>query len=250
MKHLVVFLAAALFVAALPCYSAQQMKIVRKAGPGGTVTREFTQDQILGIPELAAMILEQGKDIVVDHIMEKEMRVKGYETTELKEGDKILMADGQRITSLKELRDHYEKAAPGATVKFGIKRGDEMVIASFVKADPKDLPKTRMLIAGGDDKEMLGIPQIGLILAAKGNDVVVDRVLENAAAELKGANLKQGDVIATLNTFAVKSFADFRDRYEKIPVGDKVELIAKRAGATQTVTFAKPKRDGKVIIRR
>ena len=128
------------------------MKIVRR-GPGGTSTQELSADQFLSVPELAAMILEQKKEIVVDHIMEKEMRMKGYETTELQEGDHILMANGKKLGSLAELRDLYKSAATGATVKLGMKRGESMVIASFVKADAKDLPKTRMMISegGGDE---------------------------------------------------------------------------------------------------
>jgi S1-C subfamily serine protease len=225
------------------------MKIIRK-GPGGETMKEITQDQILSVPELSAMILEQERELVVDHIMEPEMRMKGYEATDLKEGDKVLMADGKKLGSLKELRELYEKAAPGATMKLGLKRGEELVLASFKKADPKDLPKTRMIISGGDDKRLLGIPKVGLILTEKDNAVVVERVLENAAKELKGADVKEGDVITTLNTFPVKSFADFQDRYEKIPVGDKVELVSKRSGRSETLTFAKPKSEGKMIIRR
>ncbi len=248
MKRVLLLIVAAVcfFPATLPAF--QKMKIIRK-GPGGTNVKEFSQDELLNVPELAAMIIEQGKDIVVEHIMEKEMRIKGYETTDVQEGDKILMANGKKMTSLKDLRELYSSAAPGSTVKFGLKRNDDMVIASFVKADPKDLPKMRMIVAGGGDKEILGIPEIGVIFSNKGKDVVVEHVLDNAAKELKGVDVKEGDVITTLNTFPVKSFSDFKKRFEGIPVGDKVEIVASRGGKTQTLTFEKPKDDGRVIIR-
>ena len=250
MKRLIVLIVAAVCLcpAALPAF--QKMKIVRQGGPGGMTTKEFSQDEILSVPELSAMILEQDKAIVVEHIMEKEMRMKGYESTDLQEGDKILMANGKKMGSLKELRELYATAAPGSTVKFGVKRNDDMVIASFVKADPKDLPKTRMIVAGGPDKEIIGIPEVGLVFSNKGKDVVVEHVLDNAAKELNGADIKEGDLITALNTFPVKSFADFQKRFKSIPVGDKVEIVASRGGKTATVTFSKPKDDGKVIIRR
>jgi S1-C subfamily serine protease len=249
MKRTTLFALTALFLlAAIPALS-QQMKILRR-GAGGEQMKTLTQDEMLIIPELSAVILEQDKAFVVDHIMEPAMRLKGYETTDLKEGDKILMADGKKVASLKELREHCASAAPGTTIKLGLKRGEEMVLASYTKADPKDLPKTRMIIGGGDDKEMMALPQVGLIFTAKGNDVVVDKVLENAPTALSGGALKEGDVITKLNTFSVTSFESFQKRFENIPVGDKVELVAKRGAATATVTFAKPKRDGKVVIRR
>jgi S1-C subfamily serine protease len=249
MKRTIFFALIALFLlAAIPALS-QQMKIIRR-GAGGDQSKTFTQDEMLIVPELSAVILEQDKAITVDHIMEPEMRPKGYETTDLKEGDKILMADGKKIGSLKELREHCESAAPGTTIKLGLKRGDAMVIASYKKADPKDLPRTRMIIGGGDNKQVMALPQVGLIFTAKGNDVVVDKVLDNAGSALSGGALKEGDVISKLNTFSVTSFESFQKRFEEIPVGDKVELVAKRGGADATVTFAKPKRDGKVVIRR
>lgn len=247
-RSAVLILAAACILLAVPS-DAQHMKIVRRA-PGGATAKEFSQDQLLNVPELSVMILEQESELVVDHVMEKEMRMKGYETTDLEEGDRILMANGRKLAGIKDLRELYEKTPPGAVVKLGVKRAGGTVMASFVKADPKSLPKTRMIISGGEDMDILGIPQVGLILGAKGEDVVVDHVLENAAKELGDADVKKGDVITMLNTFPVKSFADLQKRYEGIPAGDRVELIAKRGTKTTTLTFAKPKEEGKVIIRK
>ena len=68
-------------------FAQPKMKIMR--GNGNGVVREMTEDNMLHVPELSAMIIEDGKELTVDHIMEKEMRMKGYEDTELMEGDKI-----------------------------------------------------------------------------------------------------------------------------------------------------------------
>jgi S1-C subfamily serine protease len=208
---------------------------------------------MLHVPELSAMIIEEGKELRVDHIMEPEMRMKGYEKTDLKEGDKILMANGKKVGSVKELKEIYSKVATGETVKFGVKREEGTLIASFVKADQKDLPKMKMMIAegGGEgDVEILGIPQVGLIFSNKGNDVIVKAIMPDKSDAVKNADVKEGDIVSTLNTFAVKSFGDFQKRYKKIPAGDKVEVVLSRSGKTETITFTKPKDEGKVIIRR
>jgi S1-C subfamily serine protease len=243
------FIALLLFVLlAATVLEAQQMKIVRR-GPGGDKTQTFNQDDLLMVPELAAVILAQDKEIVIDHIMEPEMRLKGHETTEAKEGDKVLMADGKRLTSIKELRALYEKAAPGATVKLGIRRGEEMVMASFVKADPKDLPKGRMMIStGGDDKDLMVVGGAGLFLTMKGKEIVVDKIISEDLP--KGADAHEGDVVTAVNGTSVKNLDELRANLGKAAAGSEVSLTLKRGSATSSVKYTKPKDEGRVVVRR
>ncbi len=238
----------ALFLLASFAAESQQMKIIRR-GPGGDQTKTFNQDDLLVIPELSAVLLVQDKEIIVDHIMEPEMRLKGHETTDAKEGDKVLMADGKRLAGIKDLRELYEKAAPGATVKLGIRRGEEMVLASFVKVDPKDLPKTRMVInGGGDDKELMVLPAAGIVLTMKGGKIVVDKIIEDH--KIKGADIKEGDVITAINGASVSAIPELQGRFEKVAVGSTVEITTKRGSATNTFSFVKPKDEGRVVVRR
>jgi PDZ domain-containing secreted protein len=243
-------------VAGTNVFAQPKMKIMKRTA-GGQV-KEMSDENMLNVPELSAMIMEEGKDLRVDHIMEPEMRMKGYEKTDLKEGDKILMANGKKVGSMKELKEIYNKVATGETVKFGVKREEGTLIASFVKADPKDMPKMKMMIAEGGsgdgswegNVDILGIPQVGLVFSNKGNDVIVEAIMPEKSDAIKNADVKEGDVVSTLNTFAVKSFGDFQKRYEKIPAGDKVEIVLSRAGKSETISFTKPKDEGKMIIRR
>src|SRR6266699_6911456 len=70
---------------------------VERDGPG---VRTMTATDLLPLPELAAIIAEDSGKIVVDHIMEPGMRPKGYEKTDLQEGDIILMANGGKLASV------------------------------------------------------------------------------------------------------------------------------------------------------
>ncbi len=242
-------------IAGTNAFSQPKMKIMKRTADGEV--KEMSDENMLHVPELSAMIMEEGKELRVDHIMEPEMRMKGYEKTDLKEGDKILMANGKKVGSMKELKEIYNKIATGETVKFGVKRNEGTLIASFVKADQKDMPKMKMMIAEGGgggnwegNVDILGVPQIGLIFSNKGSDVIVKSIMPEKSDAIKNADVKEGDIVSTLNTFAVKSFGDFQKRYEKIPAGDKVEIVLSRAGKSETISFTKPKDEGKMIIRR
>jgi S1-C subfamily serine protease len=96
---------------------------------------------------------------------------------------------------------------------------------------------------------MFGIPQAGLILSEKGKSVVVKDVLPDPQTEVRG-EAKQGDVVVKINGSPVSSLKEFRTAYEKLPVGSKIQLGTSRSGKDLKLEFAKPKDDGKMIIRR
>ena len=226
--------------------SPMRIKKIERNGPG---VRRASSDKALTVPELSAVMSQNGEQVTVDFIMEPQMRVKGYEKTELQEGDVILMVNGRKVTSVENLEELYDTAATGSTVKFGVRRKEETLMASFVKADPKTLPKLLMVVSHGDDEEMLGIPQVGLMLGSKGKEVVVNDVLPNEGTGLHG-DAQPGDVILKLNGEPVKSIKDFRSAYEKLSAGSRVELTTSRSGQNRSIDFAKPKEEGRMMIRR
>ena len=258
MKKLVMIVFSVLLTVAAAAGARQEHRVIVRHGTAGGKNIEAQDGDLPGmpegdlfhIPEISAMISGAGGTMKVDHVLDPEMRPKGYEKTEVKEGDVILMVNGKRPDGLSGLKELYANAPVGSTMKIGIKRNDEMLIASFTKADPKDMPKMRIMISHGDGGDFLGIPQIGLRFTSKDGDVIVKEVLPNAGKALPDAHVKEGDIITKMNGLTITSFKRFESAYEKIPVGDRVELVAGRAGTSQTITFLKPKDDGRVIIRR
>jgi S1-C subfamily serine protease len=231
--------------------SAQEKSpaVIQRVGKEGPGIRTTTATDLLPLPELAAIIAEDSGRIVVDHIMEPGMRPKGYEKTDLKEGDIILMANGGKLASVSALRDLYESAGIGSTVRIGARRGSEMLIASFVKADPKNLPRLKMSVSRGGGDDMFVLPQAGLLLAEKGKSVVVQDVIATPEGGAK-SDAQKGDLVTALNGSPLHSLKDLRAIYSKIAVGDRVQLETSRAGKAGKLEFAKVKDEGKVTIRR
>lgn len=221
---------------------------------GDTVTSTGNDpegESFLHIAELSAMIAQDDDGLYIEHVIEPEMRAKGYEKTEVLEADRILMANGKKISGSSELKAQYEAAAVGSTFKLGLKRGDAMLIAAFTKADAKSLPRMRMMIsrdAGEEDR--LRISEIGVVLGSRGKEVVVISTFEPTGKNVPANALNKGDIVVTLNTFAVKSFGDFAERFEKIPAGDVVEIVAKQSGKERKLSFTKPDAKQRTIIRR
>src|SRR6266852_1260750 len=54
---------------------------IRKIVRGDPALKRAETDEALVIPEVSAMISEEGGNVVIDHILEPGMRAKGYEKT-------------------------------------------------------------------------------------------------------------------------------------------------------------------------
>ncbi len=250
-KYAAAAVLAVILASLLPRVTAQQKSptVFRRIETDGKGDRRTTVTDLLPVPELAAIIAEDSGRIVVDHIMKANMRPKGYEKTDLQEGDVLLMANGGKLASVSALRELYESAAVGSTIKVGVRRNAEMLIASFVKADPKNLPQLKMSVSHGDDDDIFVLPQAGLILAGKGKSVVVQDVISTPSGGVKG-EARKGDLVMKINGSPLRSLKDLRAIYSKLAEGDHVELLTSRSGKTGSLEFAKVKDEGRVMIRR
>lgn len=104
-----------------------------------------TNGKVCPIFEIGAMILDDGVSVRVDRVSDH-MLAKGYKPADLKLGDVVLMINGKSVKSLTDIEDLYKSSEIGATIKLGLKRGEEMLMVSFVKADPATLPKMQKKI--------------------------------------------------------------------------------------------------------
>lgn len=119
----------------------------------GQMKRVITNaGDIFEIPELGGLVLQEKDQLRVDNVISAEHRGKTYKNVDIKNGDIIMMMNGRKLDKARSASEIYENLKPGDEVKFGIKRGEQMFIASFKKADPKDLPKMkRMIIKHGEE---------------------------------------------------------------------------------------------------
>jgi hypothetical protein len=230
-------------------------------------------DEMFDIPELSAMIIGGEKDLKIDFVAPKDMRLKGYEDVEVKEGDVVLLFNGKRVKTVADLKGAYETAAVGDTVKVGIRRGTEMFFASFKKADPKTLPKRKIVIDDGPDgaprhgegattrtltfksggKDAEGarpILELGILAGVADKKVKVLQKLILPGSSAPVVDLQAGDLLETLNGKIFSSPDELAGLLDKIPVGERIELKYSRREKTLNASFAKPEPRGRVMIRK
>jgi S1-C subfamily serine protease len=218
---------------------ADSMKIVRLSPGDG-----------FPIPETGALVVKDGTDLTVRFVPPAGSRPEKYKSVDLQEGDLILLVNGKRVKTVEDLKKVHAETPVGGTLKLGIQRDQEMMIVSFEKGDPKDLPRMNMRIVTSDDDGTRVLPAVGVMLVEKKKSVVVEKILPVETSAVKGLDVKEGDVIVAMNGTGVASLKAFVDLYDGLAVGDKVEWKTRRSGKEIAVSFPKPKPIGRVIMRR
>lgn len=240
---------AVLLLAVLPLVAAHP-SLAASTEPDSVKMIRMSPGDAFPIPETGALVVREGADLRVQFVPPSGNRPPKYRTVDLQEGDLILLVNGKRVKSIEDLKKAHTATPVGSEFKLGIQRGQEMIIVAFEKADPKDLPKMNMRIvtSGGDGTEVL--PAVGVVLAEKKKSVVVDKLLPVETSAVKELDVKEGDVIASINGTEVTSLKEFVRLYDELAVGDRVDWKTRRAGKEIAVSFAKPKPMGKVMMRR
>jgi S1-C subfamily serine protease len=218
--------------------------------PDSTRTVQVMRAEPFSIGELGALITPEGNALTVRFVSPPANRKEPYKAVDLREGDAVLMVNGKRVRSIADLKVAYEAVAVGSEVKLGLERGKEMMLVDFPKADPKDLPKMKVMVrrAGDDGGEFF--PAVGVALAERGKKVVVREILPIETSAVHSLDVKAGDAILSLNGWTVTSLKAYTEKFDAIPVGGKVEWKTERDGRQLTVSFLRPKPIGNVMIRR
>ena len=225
------------------------------------------------LKEVGAIIMAEKGVVTVENLLPEKNRPKGYEEIDLKEGDKILMFNAERVKTIKDLQDKYEGLKIGEPVKLGIQRGKEMFIISFDKIDPVKLPKNRKIMIraaepgseGSEGEGNVVIREIkidnpdgkvkplvgaGLILEETDDFVKISYVLPNMKDALGDVDVQEADVVVELNGNSVPTLKVFNKNYDKIQTGEKIRLKMKRKDKVFTVSLKKPGEKDRVIIKK
>lgn len=235
---------------------------------------QVNEGEMFMIPEVGAMVMSDEGILTVDFMPPTDNIPKAYRDVDIEIGDIIMMVNGKKMKSADDLEKLYEALAVGDQIKMGIKRGKGMLIASFNKADEKDLPKRKVMTMsiggdgsgemttteggvvktmsfGGDGQALSIIQELGLLLIAKDDQVVLANLLPNAVAVFGDEKIFEEDVLAEINGKKVTSTTEFEEIYNAIEVGNMFSLKFIHDGTEFSKTLKKPKsQSGGVMIRK
>jgi len=217
-------------------------------------------DDIEGPPynlaELGAIIVQREGALEVLFVGPPEKRPKAYRDVDLEAGDKIVMVNGKKMTSVKDLEATIEVLAVGDEVKFGLKRGKDMRMVAFAKADPDELPQTKMMMkhvsvgedgarkemnfsTDGEGEQLSILMGGGMLVKIEQGKLVIAHLLPDAEEILGEADVQKGDLVIKLQGKNVSELDELDDEWRMIETGDEVTLVLSRGGEEFQITFMK-----------
>ncbi|MFC2173951.1 PDZ domain-containing protein [Acidobacteriota bacterium] len=222
------------------------------------------------LKELAAVLAGGENGIDVMHVLPGDMRPKGYEDVDLQQQDKILMMNKKRIKSIEAFKEVYDSIEIDGQVKLGIRRGKEMMILSFKKADPEKLPagqvkmqigaqgepgegggkviKQTFTMGGEGGENMKPLAGTGLIVGEEEGRFKVMHKIEGMTDALKDVDIQQGDTIAAVNGETPDTLDKLVEIYGNIETGKEVRLGILRDGKKLEAKFTKPEAQRKMMF--
>ncbi len=209
----------------------------------------FSAEEAFFLPEIATLVIAEGKELKIQLAPPAAQLQEPYKSVDIKSGDMVLLANGKRVKTIADLKKLYTATAIGAEFALGLQRGQELLIAAFPKANPEDLPKRTMRIVTNDSPGTEVFPAVGVALSEKGKRVSVTEILPAGKSAVRGLDVKEGDVLGSMNGTKVTSLQAFVTAYDALKVGTPVVWELQRDGKTVSVTFVKPQPAGQTIIR-
>jgi S1-C subfamily serine protease len=191
-------------------------------------------------------------------VMEPGMRPEAYKEVDLQANDVILMANGKKLESIDDLEILMDGVATGDQIQLGVRRGKDMQIVRYLKADPESLPKMKRMMVTADEgedgevkKEMSfqsagGQERVsmmrgtGIIARETEGQVQVAHLLPHSE-ETKGlGDVAEGDLVISLQGTSLTSLDDLDKIWESIAIGEEVTMVCSRESKPFTCTFTKP----------
>lgn len=215
------------------------------------ITRTISPDDAVILREIGAVIMPKEGSLVIEVVLGN----TGQQEADIKAQDEVLMANGKRVKSLKDLREQYDDAPVGKEFKIGLKRGENLQIARFIRKSEEELNQgggggggrtMTFRMERKEGEEML--PALGLGVLTKEGRAVVGNVLPTAGNNFTSFTPKEGDVIVSLNGTAVASSEAFVKGYDELKEGDAVTIVFRRGGKESSASFKKPKPMGRMMM--
>lgn len=226
-------------------------------------------------PEFGAVIADGQDGPRVADVTPVGGRLERYRTVDLQSGDVIMAVNGQRLSSVAELRGIIDALDAGAEVKMAVQRFKSLKVAMFKIGTEADYAAAEVLAAnyveikaqagscgsGTGSSVMMklepggnGVPcvDLGAMLDDSDGQIRVTAIIDLPPQIAPPIELSDGDILTAFQGQAISKTSELMDQYEKIIAGSTIKLALVRDNAETELTFKKPATSGcttKVIKR-
>lgn len=220
-----------------------------QAQQGDTTTSHQVSGAIM-MSEIAAIAgVAKGDLVALIEVLPADARPAANQDLDVRQGDQILMVNGQRVRELEDLNTVYSGLAIGDEVKLGIKRGSERFILRFEKQKAQAVSSSqsggsRMVMISAEGGDVALMHEDHVMLGVEDDSVKVTHQLASGGA------LEEGDVLIGLNGEALASIDDFNRIYRDIAIGGQISLTVLRGGSEFNVVINKAEMPKGMMIKR
>ena len=144
----------------------------------------FNADEIVFLDEFKGMAQYEEDGLVITSLNNKASWPEEYKDVDIQLNDVIIYANGKPLKSLEDFKNIYSNAAVGEEMKLGIRRGEEMFIASFKRMDSSKIKRKIITMDGSSKEGMKNIEMKGDKLFIDGKEVDPDS-LEGAGVQVQ-----------------------------------------------------------------
>ena len=135
--------------------------------------------------EIGAVVTMEGKKLMVENVLPKEMRSEENKKADIQKGDELLYINSKKVTDVKELRKIYEDVKTGSEVKLGIDRKGNKFFVTFKKGDAqKGERKIFKMGADGKMRDETGKEVKGEIRTPDGKKLNLDSLQKSGKVKI------------------------------------------------------------------
>jgi S1-C subfamily serine protease len=109
------------------------------------VRRTLTPDNSVVIFEIGAVITAEDGQLTVLDVMDPSDLPDGAAAVDIQSGDRVMIFNGKKVETIKDLRAAYDVAEAGKTSKLGFKRGENLLVVEFKQLSPGERPQKVMI---------------------------------------------------------------------------------------------------------
>ncbi len=194
---------------------------------------------------------ERGDAITLNTVLPKAVWPEANRSLDLRQGDVVLMMNGQRVRSISKLRELYDGLSEGAEVKLALGRDEQRFLVAFAKGSAEAISgvfgaggtAVRVVRAGpgGGDVELFHEARV-LFGEQDGEVRVLTQLMDDG-------DLHEGDMLVTVDGKPIATLGDFRQAYGAAAVGDRLHLEIRRGDESHKLEVAKAERPAGMVIR-
>jgi hypothetical protein len=153
------------------------------------------EGKVLHIEEIQTIFVEKDGAIVAEAVLPLEKRPKSFRDLQISKNDTLLMVNGKRVETVKELEDLYHACRAGEPFKLGLRGKKGLRIVAFDKMEREQgLQKNMIKVTVGDqDSQMVKqvIDENGKVLSGEEAERFIEKMKEkNIEGEDEGVKIE------------------------------------------------------------